>query len=270
MRISVMKEVGLKKLVLTGLFMTGVVFIAAGLFSPVMAAPPDCGTEVSKRCKNTDDGGDFGNSFAAKFCLGISNEAPGLAGDGSPSDNGFYCDNNKKDKVMVFTGNGPGFRFDTKKGKSAAVRYVQIGFPGGGISLNDANGSSHTYYSGLFEIDFRFDLDSGGLPLEELDENGGVGNVPIGVRVQTLDGSELGLLGYGDANSLFSDPSLDTTCMAVNTSNAVVTRIGADAWIIESDPLNSYACLWVGHSNFAGQPGTVVEMPFDFTIVIDP
>ena len=138
------------------------------------------------------------------------------------------------------------------------------------ITVDDADGVSHTYNSGFYEIDFRFDVDSAGLPLEDLDENGGIGYVPSGIWIQTLDGTELGTLGYGDAPSLFSDPSLNTTCMLNGTLNAVVTRIAADAWTIESDPANSNACLWVGLSNFDGQAGTVVEMPFDFLIVIDP
>ncbi len=257
-----------KRLTVTSLLLMGAGFFISAIVSPVMAAPPDCSTEISKRCKNTGEGG--GNdAFEAKFCLAITADTFGLAGDDSPSDGGLYCDKNKKDKIMVFTGKGPGFRFDTNKGKSTAARYVQLNFPGGSITVDDANGVSHTYGSGLYEIDFRFDLDSGGLDLGGI-ANPGTGTVPIGIRIQALVGNEQGLLGYGDAASLFSDPSLNTTCMASNTSNALVTRIAADAWIIESDPSNSIACLWVGHSNFSGQPGTLVEMPFDFTIVIDP
>lgn len=258
----------IKLTVLTSLMLMGACFFISSTVSPVMAAPPDCNTEVSKRCKNTGGGNEDG-VLVAKFCLAITADSFGLAGDDSPSDGGLYCDKNKKDKIMVFTGHGPGFRFDTNKGKSTAVRYVQLNFPGGIITVDDANGVSHTYRSGLYEIDFRFDLDSGGLDLGGI-ANPGTGTEPIGIRIQALDGNEQGLLGYGDAASLFSDPSLNTTCMASNTANALVTRIAADEWIIESDPSNSIACLWVGHSNFSGQPGTRVEMPFDFTIVIDP
>ena len=253
-----------------GLLLMGAGFSISGSVSPAMAAPPDCTTEISKRCKNTDGGGGNTGSFSAKFCLTIHDETPGIAGDGSPSNGGDYCERTKIDKILVFTGNGPGFRFDTNKGKSTAVRYVQFNFSGGSITVDDADGFAHTFNSGLYEIDFRFDVDSGGLPLEDLDENGGTGVVPIGIRIQTLDGTELGLLGYGDAPFLFSDPSFDTTCMLNNTSGALVTRVAADEWIIETDPLNLSACLWVGHSNFAGQVGTVVEMPYAFTIVVDP
>jgi hypothetical protein len=258
----------IKATVLTGLMVMGAGIFLSGIFNPVIAGPPDCNNEISKRCKNTGGGEDSG-VLVAKFCLAITADTFGFAGDGSPSDGGLYCGKNKKDKVMVFTGNGPGFRFDTNKGKSTAARYVQINFPDGGITVKDADDLSHTYYSGLYEIDFRFDLDSGGLDLGGI-ANPGTETVPVGIRIQALDGNELGLLGYGDAPSLFSDPSLNTKCMLNNTSNALVTRTNADAWIIESDPLNSSACLWVGHAGFAGQPGTPIEMSFDFTIVIDP
>lgn len=265
MRKSSMTASPYTKLALTGLLVFGVGFSVSGMVSPVMAAPPACDSgEVSKRCKN-----DGGGLLVAKFCLDITDETPGLAGDGSTSDGGWYCHKNKKDKILVFTGNGPGFRFDTNKGKSTAVRNVQINFPGGWITVNDADESPHTYYSGLYEIDFRFDLDSGGLDLAALTVGGDSGDVPIGIRILEVNGSELGLLGYGNAPDLFSDPSLVTTCMVSYTKNAVVTRTAADTWTIESDPDDSDACLWVGHSNFAGQSGMPVEMPFDFTIVID-
>jgi len=249
--------------------MGGGIFLS-GIFNPAMAAPPNCDDgEVSKRCKNTG-GEDSSGNLVAKFCLHIANPSgPGLDGDGSISDGGFYCDRNKKDKVMVFTGKGPGFRFDTNKGKSAAARNVQINFEGGSITVEDT-----TYTSGLYEIDFRFDLDSGGLDLGDIDV--GLPNpamVSVGIRIQTLDGNELGLLGYGDAPDLFSDPSLDTTCMIKDddhTAKVLVTRTADDAWTIESDPSNSKACLWVGHSRFTGQDGILIEMPFEFTITIDP
>lgn len=266
MRKSVMTESTCTKLALTGLLVFAVGFSISGMVSPVMAAPPACDSgEISKRCKNDD-----GSLLVAKFCLAISDQTPGLAGDGSDSDDGFYCDKNKEDKLLVFTGKGPGFRFDTKqgKGKSVAARFVQINFPGGEITVNDADGNPHSYASGLYEIDFRFDLSSGGLELEALAIDGS-GEVPIGVRITTMDGFELGALGYGDAPQLFSDPTLiNNQCMLNNTENAVVTQIDATSWSIESD-LNSDACLWVGHANFNDQPGTVVDMPFFFTIGID-
>lgn len=90
---------------------------------------------------------------------------------------------------------------------------------------------------------------------------------------KTEDGLELGALGYGDAPQLFSDPTLiGNQCMLNDTKNAVVKRIADDTWTIESDPGpgNSNACLWVGHANFGGQLGAVVDMPFFFTIMIDP
>ena len=252
------------KLALTGLLVFGVGFSLPAIVSPVMAGPPDCDTEVSKRCKN--DGG--GGLLEAKFCLNIAVKNPGLEGDGSASDDGLYCHKNKEDKMLVFTAKGPGFRFDTNKGKSTAVRHVQINFPAGSITVKDADGLPHTYYSGLYDIDFRFDLDSGGLDL------GGIAifstdTVPVGFKILEVNGSELGLLGYGDAPDLFSDPSLDTTCMAEFTHNALVTRIDDDIWTIQSHLDGSDACLWVGHANFSGQAGTVVDMPFFFTIVID-
>ena len=251
------------KMALTGLLVFAVGFSISAMVSPVMAAPPDCDPVSGKHCKN----------LRAKFCLAITDKDPGLAGDGSESDGGLYCDKNKEDKLLVFTGRGPGFRFDTKqgKGKSVATRFVQINFPAE-TKVNDADGISHTYALGLYEIDFRFDLSSGGLELGALAENGGSGEVPIGIRITTMDGLELGALGYGDALQLFSDPTLiDNECMLNNTKNAVVTRTAADAWTIESDSENSKACLWVGHANFSDQPGTfeIVDMPFSFTIGID-
>ncbi len=265
-RKSAIKESTCIKLALTGLLVFGVGFSISVMVSPVMAAPPACDSgEISKRCQNDD------SRLVAKFCLGITNQDPGLEGDGSDSDGGLYCDNNKTDKILVFTGRGPGFRFDTKqgKGKSVAARFVQINFPGGDITVNDADTNPHTYASGLYEIDFRFDLSGGGLELGALAIDGS-GEVPIGIRIKTMDGLELGLLGYGDAPQLFSDPTLiGNQCMLNNTENAVVTRTHADAWTIESNSGNPAACLWVGHANFNGQPGEVVDMPFFFTIVID-
>lgn len=266
MRKSVMTESTCTKLALTGLLVFAVGYSISAMVSPVMAGPPACDSgEISKRCKNDD-----GSLLVAKFCLAISDQTPGLAGDGSDSDDGFYCDKNKEDKLLVFTGKGPGFRFDTKqgKGKSVAARFVEINFPDGTM-VEDADGNSHTYASGPYEIDFRFDVDSGGLGLGGI-ANPGTGTVPVGIRILELNGSELGLLGYGNAPSLFSDPSLDTKCMVDNTHDALVTRIDAISWTIESDPAYPpYACLWVGHANFGGQSGEVVDMPFFFTIVID-
>lgn len=241
-----------------------------GVSMPALALDCSNPKHADKRQCQDGGGGGGGNghgSLVAKFALEITSSISGL-GLHSDSD-GIYFDS-KKEKVIVGTGQGPGFRFDTNKsstGKSTAVRFVDIHFPAG-FMATDLDGMQHLYASGDYEIDFRFDLSSDGLELGDL-EVGETAEVPIGIMIQSADKSQAAALGYGDAPMLFSNPILDPACMLEYTRNAVVIRTEDDAWTIQSNPANPKACLWFGSEVFEGLPSQPLEMPFYFTIVID-
>ncbi len=167
------------------------------------------------------------------------------------SDGGPYQDNNK-DHVGIWTGSGPGFRFDTnlqngaRQRKFAKARLVYMDI-GAGVRTQ-------------FEIDFRFDLPTGGLDLGSLvaqnaagecQGGGCTGTVAAWIRyyaggvVSEFDDQNWGKLGFGaihaDINEI-STPAQDAAreCLEPTTGDPNrrkirVTRTGADTWTLESN-----------------------------------
>lgn len=205
------------------------------------------------------------DNLTAKFCLTMDPLNPGFSSDGKE-----YCDS-KKDHVGVATGAGPGFRFDSNLTNKAPKRTVSVNFPGDEVRVYDDGGQ---YLSTLFtmdyEIDLRFNQKNGGLDLGSLENPGDVGFVPIDIDLRSLDGIDHIGMSYSVDTVPFSHGYLTgQTCTVNNTLMARVERISTTEWTIESNPLNSNTCLWDMNSDLLSQQeGTVVQMPFRFTIKI--
>lgn len=155
------------------------------------------------------------------------------------------------DRVMVATGSGPGFRFDTNGSQKLEAsndrRRVTLDFSGTAAEDNVGFAAS------LRGVDMRFVKSDGGLDLCSLgnpddatDARSNTGQVPIGIRFLTASGDDHGLR-YGCTES--TGPAAEP---------ALVTRTGAFTWTLES----TYACL--------RNDGVMLEdnltMPFFITI----
>lgn len=205
------------------------------------------------------------DNLVAQFCLNMDELVPGFGSDGNE-----YCDS-KREKVMVATGSGPGFRFDSNSTNKAPNRTVNVNFPGGAVVVrDDSNNYLSTMFSTNYEINLRFNQKNGGLDLGALANPGGVGYVPIDLNLNSVDGIDHIGMSYSVDTVPFSHGYLTgQTCTSNNTALARVERISATAWTIESDRDNSNACLWDMNSDLLlQQGGTVVSMPFKFTITI--
>jgi len=224
--------------------------------------------------------GPSGSELSAKFCLLLEDLEPGLAPDILDDLNtadiieGLYCDS-KQEKVLVFTGSGPGFRFDTNKSQQIPLRTVWINFPGGSVDIKDNDGIVlDTLFSDQYDIDLRFSLydqeaslDLGAMIVGQVDY------VAIDMSFTELGGTSKYGLSWGETNTPFSHGYLvDNPCIAnpANGLKAQVERLSFGAWRIRSNPANSNACLWfINDASLDGnQDGTVVSMPFDFIITI--
>ena len=207
------------------------------------------------------------DNLVAEFCLNMDNLTPGFGSDGND-----YC-HSKKEHVIVRTGSGPGFRFDSNSTKKAPKRTVSVNFPGtlGEVRVYDDTGNFlNTFLSMGYEIDLRFNQKNGGLDLGSLSP-GDEGFVPIDVNLESADGMDSIGISYSVDTVPFSHGYLtEQTCTGNNTLEARVKRDSDTVWVIESNPLNSNACLWDMNSDLLlQQQGTVVNMPFKFTITID-
>jgi len=212
--------------------------------------------------QNTGSGN---SSLSAEFCLYLTNLVPGLA----PDDTDVYCDN-KRQKVKVATGSGPGFRFDTNTSKNSPKRTVTLNVSGGGVDIYDnANNYLNTLFTGDYDIGLRFNKTNGGLDLGAMNINE-VGYVPVDIQVTSPDGSNSYGLAFGENSKPFSHGDLtDNPCVRNNTLDARVERMSASMWSIESNRNNDKACLWNNPTaGLADQEGTVVKMPFHFVIEI--
>lgn len=222
------------------------------------------------------------SELSANFCLALVGADPGLAPDTEPDPKdgtwiGVYCDD-KRQKVKVGTGSGPGFRFDTNTSKNAPRRTVRINVSGSGVPIkNDSGTEVGRLVGGLYEIDLRFnktDAD-GGLDLGAMYPGDPVNNIPGEVDHVPIDmsfkdpvsGASYGAAWGNEAATPFSHGHLtDSTCY---TLDARVERISPSAWTIESNRAGADACLWTMDSPLTEQQtGTKVSLPFRFTIEI--
>ena len=205
------------------------------------------------------------STLSAKFCVTMTDLSPGLGQDGK----GNYCDS-KKNRILAFTGNGPGFRFDTNNSKQAPRRTVSVLFPGDGtVTVSDDFGGYLTTLPSMdYEIDLRFNKTYDGLDLGELSKNDGVGYVPIDVWFLSPEGTHSFAMSYGEDIDPLNDHGYlkGNLCVHNNTMDAKVTRNSDVQWTIESNPGDASACLWDMDSDLRVQEGKVVNMPFRFII----
>ncbi|MCH6550338.1 MAG: hypothetical protein IH812_10985, partial [Proteobacteria bacterium] len=214
------------------------------------------------------------------------------------SDGGPYQDNSK-DHVQVSTGPVPGLRFDTnlqndhRAGKFGKARLVYMSVTGSATDKKP------------FEIDFRFDLPTGGLDLGSLVAQNAVGECPGGgctgtvaawIRyyaggvVSEFDDQNWGKLGFGaihaDINEI-STPAqdaarecLEPTTGDPNSRKIRVTRTGADTWTLESNA-DGKACRFAleGSGNGEAECAKVacdfnasdeIDFKFKFELEIQP
>jgi len=226
------------------------------------------GTDLFKVLEKGSSGGTANSELSANFYLFLEDFTPGLSHDGQP-----VYEDSKKAKVKVGTGSGPGFRFDTNTSKNSPQRTVGINFPGGSVNIKDNDGVViDTLYSAQYNIDLRFNKTS---PTEGLDigamDIGEVAYVPIDMSFNPLEGSNSYGLAWGVDSMPFSHGYLaNNPCIANYGLNAQVERLTVGSWRIRSNPADANACLWfINHESLDGnQDGTVVSMPFDFTIEI--
>jgi hypothetical protein len=204
------------------------------------------------------------DNLVAEFCLDMNDLTPGFGSDGNE-----YC-HSKKEHVIVRTGAGPGFRFDSNSTKKAPKRTVSVSFPGilGEVDIYDDNNNFLTTFLSMgYEIDLRFNQKNGGLDLGSLNP-GNHGFVPVDVSLESADGMDSIGISYSVDTVPFSHGHLaEQTCTGKNTLEARVERISSTSWVVESNPLNSNACLWDMNSDLLlQQKGTVVNLPFRLKI----
>ena len=213
--------------------------LSIGLSATGYAKKPDNGNGNGKPDKS-------GTSCEINFCIDFDNNHE-VTSDGF--DGGEYC--HGTDKVLVFTGKGPGFGFDTTqsgKGKTMS-RYLNI-------DLMDIDLKSPHKLSENFEktnkVVFKFDKsgDPSGLDLCLLETTGDVGlaisyvGLAISYEVEgAVDNSNT--LTYGaPAAAPCGDP-------------VTVTRTASDTWTIAG----TTACLWDGQKDalvFKGERNRVI------------
>jgi len=205
-------------------------------------------------CKPSDDSSPSEN-LSASFCLTIdaTTSSPYIVSDGKsqpPGDPFEYCDDSKE-KVAVFTGSGTGFRFDTNLQNGAR----QAKFMMWRLVFMDISVPSTS-----FEIDFRFNLPTGGLDLGSLvaqDDTDGscpsgscTGTVDAWIRyyaggvVSEFNDQNWGKLGFGAIHAYINDNPDDPheaarVCLAPiatpESRKILVTRTSADTWTLESN-----------------------------------
>jgi len=204
------------------------------------------------------------SNLSAEFCVTMTDLSPGLGQDGE----GNYC-HSKKDRILAFTGNGPGFRFDTNNSKQAPKRTIGVEFPDGTVTVLDDFDEWLTDLPSMdYEIDLRFNKTYDGLDLGELSPNGGVGYVPIDIWFLSPEGTHSFAMAYGENIDPLADHGYlkGNLCVQNYTMDAKVTRNSDIQWTIESNPDDANACLWDRDFDLRIQEGTVVNMPFRFII----
>jgi hypothetical protein len=235
------------------------------------------------RVQEKDNGGGSGSTLSAEFCLIMIMWAEnlGLASDGQEALNGSgfdYC-HDRRERVAVGTGSLPGFRFDSNTKSRPPLRWGYIDFQDGQATALDDDGLDlTTFYSGDYQIEMRFNNNSGGLDLGSMlldsDPAAPDYSVPVNFHFHELDGIVHFKVAFSeDTDPLSSAALIGNTCVRDNTLDAQVKRIDAGRWSIESNPLNSTGCMWDLNFDpnawFENQlTGTPIEMPFYFEIEI--
>ena len=190
--------------------------LSIGLSATGYAKKPENGNGKGKPDKS-------GASCEINFCIDFA-DGHELAND----NNGGYC--HGTDKVLVFTGKGPGFGFDTMqsgKGKTM-TRYLDIDLTAFGEGALQK------------QVVLKFDKsgDPSGLDLCSLDSEsvsgGQEGMVGLAISYE-VDGAP------DNSNTLTYGAPADAPC----GTKVTVTRTAPDTWTIAA----TVACLWDGQKD---------------------
>ncbi len=171
-----------------------------------------------------------GTTCEINFCIDFA-DGHELANDNLANDNNDgYC--HGTDKVLVFTGKGPGFGFDTTqsgKGKTM-TRFLFMDLTDFGVGKVDGVGEPKE------NVVFKFDKsgDPSGLDLCSLKSNGAPGEVGLAISYE-VDGAT------DNSNTLTYGAPADAAC----GKKVTVTRTAADTWTIAG----TTACLWDGQKD---------------------
>ena len=188
---------------------------------------------------------DFDAKFRDTGTDGVKSD-DGVMSDGDPV---FYRDGEQR--MMIRTGSGPGFRFDTNGGSqklegAGGVRELALTVP-----YFESSGNS-LISSG---VDLRFDLSAGGLDLCSLNVDA-TGEVGLNILFEDNGGTKWTVkysAGCADEYGTSSSP------VDVTRTGERVGNVGVDTWTIEGVT----ACLFEYDGPMVGGPQT---MPFLMTI----
>ena len=202
--------------------------LSIGLSATGYAKKPENGNGKGKPDKS-------GTSCEINFCIEFAGNLK-LTSDGF--EGGEYC--HGTDKVLVFTGKGPGFGFDTTqsgKGKTM-TRYLNIDLTAFGKGKLQK------------KVVLKFDKSGNpsGLDLCSLESNGAQGTVGLAISYE-VDGAT------DNSNTLTYGAPADAAC----GDEVTVTRTGTapNTWTIAG----TKACLWDGSKDaliFKGLPNRVI------------
>jgi hypothetical protein len=255
--------------------------LATSLLLPLTAWGLDCtNPRHASKPQCQDGGGDTGDTngdnLVADFCLDFlsgpfTSDGTHIMGtDGELHD---YCAD-RKQKVSIATGQGPGFEFDSYiRSNGDWIRKVRVDFPGGSVAASgyDEFGNelySFVFLSGNYKMVYRFDQDEGGLDLGSLANVGDIGYVSAFMGLFMPDGNFARLAHGSVPNPGVSRALYGNACVQDHTMDALVTRTGInpDTWTIETMEGQPNVCLWDFDSGLENQPGVVVSMPYKFTL----
>ena len=248
--------------------------------------PVEAGSEKSpKKCNDEIDndgdglidvldpdcGGGGGNGVGEtecriEFCINFAN----ADGDAVSSDDGSnYC--HGSDKVIAFTGNGPGFRFDTN-GKSqklegaGAVRDVLIDLSN--FDPTVFNPPGFTDSTALKGVDLRFELPDGLdlCSLENVPESGTVGLLIAFEVVGANDNRHTLIYGTPVSTSATAPPGADCglPVTVTRTDEAMWTISGTKACLMDGGP--AFGVVLDGGKNNLGEPGLGKDAIFRATL----
>lgn len=225
--------------------LVGVVLLVASLAACEQMTPVDPSAVTAGGLAARKDGNQCSLGFRVTTDDGAGKK---LRSDG----NGAYVDG--VDKVMAFTGSGPGFRLDTNSSQriegAGGIRTLVIDFTG---VLSEPPAPFGTAGKG---VDLRFYLNDGGLDLCALSSPGASGTVGLTVLFE-VNGNPM-TLTYGTALS-----QSDSTLVG---ERVVVTRtsVSPDTWTI----VGQNAGLRNGYQYGPVVPGAgSLAMPFTLTLV---
>ena len=240
---------------LTVVLATGLAWIGCSTDAGPLASGSDASTSdervpLAKKGGDSGGGGGKGGGKGETSGCQITFDA---TFDDAPDDKvrsdgmGPYQDGEQK--VIVFTGSGPGFRLDTNSSQklegAKGFRELCMDFTGTGLGLGvECSGG-----------DLRFSKFLGGLDLCALDPAGGSGEVGLDIHF-ALDSGETRRLSY-DCRTPDGDP-------VGSTVPVTVTRLDEFTWTVEGET----ACLSEPDGYFDPPPDMDdLSMPFRMTLV---